>query len=414
MSHQTIAILHFAGPPLVGGVEQTIAAHARVMAADGHTVRIVAGSGGQVDSRVTTLLDPLLSSRGPEIEQVNAELARGEVTAAFHALVNRIAAALATMLAGADVAMVHNVLTLHKNLAFTTALWRLHQAGRAPRLLAWCHDFAWLDPLYAGELHAGQPWDLLKTAWPGVRYIVVSRDRQAMLAGLLGVDETAIDVVTPGVDLAAFLKLEPETTELVQRLDLLLADPLLLLPARITRRKNIELAVAIVGGLRAQRLQPKLVVTGPPGPHNPTNAAYLAQLQALRDATGDPGSVVFLYETFTDTAGRPRPVGDAMIADLFRLADGLLFPSRYEGFGIPVLEAGLAGLPIFASNIAPFRETAGGAALLFDLDAPPLETAARIAQFLRNDQRTTLRRRVRLDYTWDAVYRREIVGMVES
>jgi len=233
-----------------------------------------------------------------------------------------------------------------------------------------------------------------------------------MLAELLALREDDIAVVTPGVDLPVFLKLEPETSALVAELGLLHANPLLLLPARITRRKNIELAIAITGGLRDHGLQPKLVVTGPPGPHNPTNAAYLAQLQALRDGTGDPGSVVFLYEAFTDSQGRPRAVSDAMIADLFRLADGLLFPSRYEGFGIPMLEAGLAGLPIFASDIPPFRETAGDAALLFDLDAPPGETAARIAHFLRNDQRTTIRRRVRLDYTWEAVYRRQITAMI--
>lgn len=88
-------------------------------------------------------------------------------------------------------------------------------------------------------------------------------------------------VVTPGVDLASLLKLEPATLALAEQFDLLAADPLLLLPARITRRKNIELAIAIVG---AHAPQARLVVTGPPGPHNPANALYLAELQALRAA----------------------------------------------------------------------------------------------------------------------------------
>ena len=413
-NRKSIAMLHYAGPPLVGGVEQTITAHARVMAADGQRVRIVAGSGTQVGSGIEVHVDALLSSRGPLVERVNAELARGQVTAHFHALVGQIEAVLTEALAGVDVAIVHNVLTLQKNLAFTAALWNLHHSRRAPHLIAWCHDFAWLDPLYADELHPGAPWDLLKTAWPDVQYVVVSQDRRNMLAGLLRLPADQIAVVTPGVDLAAFLKLELETVALVDKLDLLHANPLLLLPARITRRKNIELAIAIIGGLREQGMQPKLVVTGPPGPHNPTNAAYLAQLQALRDGTGDPQSVVFLYEAFTDSENRPRPVSDAMIADLFRLADGLLFPSRYEGFGIPVLEAGLVGLPMFVSDIPPFRETAGDTALFFDFDAPLGETVARIAQFLRDDQRTAIRRRVRLDYTWEAVYRRQIAGMVEA
>lgn len=411
---RNVAILHYAGPPVVGGVEVTMAAHAKVMAADGHRVRIVAGSGGEVGPGIEVLVDPLLSSRGAEVEQVNQELARGEITPAFHALTERITNVLDAALDGMDVAIVHNVLSLHKNLAFTSALHRLHERGKPAALLAWCHDFAWLDPLYIPELHQGEPWSLLAKPWPNTRYVVVSRDRHGMLAGLLGLPDDQIVVVTPGVDLAAFLKLEPETIQLVRQLSLLEAEPLLLLPARITRRKNIEMAIAIVGELRAQGMRPRLVVTGPPGPHNPTNAAYLAQLQALRDSTGDRDSVVFLYEVFTDEHGTPRPVTDEMLADFYRLADALLFPSRYEGFGIPVLEAGLAGIPIFGSDIAPFRETAGDAAVLFDLNKPVVETAARMIQALRNDPRVALRRRVRLDYTWEAIYRRQIEPLLDG
>ncbi len=415
---RTIAILHYAGPPTVGGVEATMAAHARVMAEDGHHVRLVVGRGGPTPG-AEVLVVPELGSRGPEIEEVSAELAAGHAGPAFEALTARITELLAPALAGCDVVLVHNVLTLHKNLALTAALHRLHSAGLAPHIVAWCHDFAWLDPLYTPELHEGYPWKLLRTPWPGARYVVVSEDRRSMLAGLLGLPPEQIAVVTPGVDLAAFLKLEPDTLALARRLDLLEADPLLLLPARVTRRKNIELAIAITGALRAQRqaegcASPRLVVTGPPGPHNPANAAYLEQLKELRRATGDERSVVFLYEAYTDAEGQPRPVSDAMLADLFKLADGLLFPSRYEGFGIPILEAALAGIPIFCSDIPPFRDTAGDAALRFDLEAPPEQIAARIAAALQEDRRAALRRQVRTQYTWEAIYRRDIVPLLQE
>jgi glycosyltransferase involved in cell wall biosynthesis len=102
-----------------------------------------------------------------------------------------------------------------------------------------------------------------------------------------------------------------------------------------------------------------------------------------------------------------------MLADLYKLADGLLMPSRSEGFGIPIVEAGLAGIPIFCSDIAPFRETAGDAALRFDPASPPAVVAARIAAALHDDARAALRRRVRRDYTWDAIYRREIVPLLD-
>jgi mannosylglucosylglycerate synthase len=410
----SIAILHYAGPPTIGGVEATIAAHARVMAAHGHQVRIIAGRAGPLHPAVEVLVDPYLDSRGAEVEQVARELAAGQAGPAFESLTARIAERLAQALAGIEVAIVHNVLTLHKNLAFTAALHRLHSAGLAPRLLAWCHDMAWLDPLYTPALHHGYPWKLLHVAWPGVRYVVVSGDRREMLAELLGLPPDQIAAVTPGVDLAAFLKLERETLALIDQLDLLAADPLLLLPARITRRKNIEQAIAIVGALRRQGLRPRLIVTGPPGPHNPANAAYLAELQQLRRGEGAEDAVVFLYESYVDERGQPRPISDALLADLYKLADGLLFPSHYEGFGMPIVEAGLAGIPIFCSDLASFREAAGDAALRFAPDDPPVEVAANIAGALRVDARAAFRRRVRLEYTWESIYRRLIEPLLDE
>lgn len=408
----TVAILHYAGPPYVGGVEITMAAHARALAAEGHHARIIAGKGAALAPGIDLRLLPELGSRGPLLERLAAELAQGVVSAAFHALTERLTSWLADALADCEAVMVHNVLSLHKNLAFTAALRRLHDTGRLPRLLAWCHDFAWLDPLYQPELHPGYPWDLLREPWPGVRYVVVSEDRRGMLTGLLGLDPARIAVVTPGVDLQALLKLEPETVALIDQLDLLAAAPLLLLPARITRRKNIELAVQIAGAMRRQGAAVRLVVTGPPGPHNPANAAYLAELLALRHDSGAQEAVIFLYERFTDANGQPRPVTDAMLADLFHLADGLLFPSRYEGFGIPVLEAGLSGIPIFCSDIPPLRATAGEAASYFASDEPPDLIAGRIVAALAADQRYALRRRVRTMYTWEAIFRREILPLL--
>jgi glycosyltransferase involved in cell wall biosynthesis len=396
----------------VGGVEITMAAHARVLVAHGHTVRMVVGQGGELGPGVTLYALPELGSRGPLLEQLSRELATGQVSPAFTALVDRLAGALAEALDGVDALMVHNVLSLHKNLAFTAALWRLHAEGRLPRLLAWCHDFAWLDPLYTPELHPGYPWDLLRQPWPNTRYVVVSEDRRGMLAGLLSVEPDTISVVTPGIDMAGLLKLEPETAALIAQLGLVDADPLLLLPARITRRKNIELAITVVGALRRISPGARLVITGPPGPHNPANAAYLGELINLRESSGAGAGIVFLYEVFTDEAGRPRPVSDAMLADLFHLCDGLLFPSRYEGFGIPMLEAGLSGMPIFCSDIPPLRATAGPAASYFQLANPPAQIAQMIAETLLADQRYALRRRVRTLYTWEAIYARDIAPLL--
>ena len=394
-----IAILHYAGPPIVGGVETTIYHHARLLAETGHDVHVIVGRGDSFHPEVIFHRIPRMDSRHPAVLAVGQALADGEIPPDFAPLRDRLAGRLRPLLTGVDITIVHNAITLHKNLPLTAALHQLALEG--VRLIAWCHDFAWQDTLYAPDLHPGYPWNLLRTAWPGVRYVVVSQHRRRRLAELLNLREEAIRVVNPGVDIAGFLKLEPTTRRLVDELHLLAADPLMLLPARITRRKNIEFAIRVTAALTRHKPQATLVVTGPPGPHNPTNIAYLESLQALRADLGVTEQVRFLYEH--GTGNQPLHVTDAMVADLYRLADLLLFPSRREGFGIPVLEAGLVRLPIFAAHIPPVQESAGDRAYLFDPDGAPAAVADAIADHLEGDRAYQLRRRVVSRFTWQAV-----------
>ena len=60
------------------------------------------------------------------------------------------------------------------------------------------------------------------------------------------------------------------------------------------------------------------------------------------------------------------PVSESMLLTLYRRAFVLVYPSRYEGFGFPLIEAMASGLPVIASRAASIPEVAGDAALLVD------------------------------------------------
>ena len=403
-----IILLHYSAPPIVGGVESVLGHHACLMTDAGHQVRIVAGRGGQVDARIPFFSIPLLDSRHEQVLRLKADLDAGRVPKEFDPLVEQIVSQLREAIADADILIAHNVCSLNKNLALTAALQKLSETYRQPHLVIWHHDLAWTTPRYRAELHDGYPWDLLRSAWPGVTQVVVSEMRQRELSELMSLPLEKITVVPNGVDAAGFLKLETQTLGFVKQLNLFEAAPLLLLPVRITPRKNIELALRVLAVLRKQNPRAALVVTGPLGPHNPANIKYFERLTALRTELGLIESAHFLAE-LTD-----EYLPDAVIADFYRFVDALFMPSREEGFGIPILEAGLAGIPVFCSDIEPLRKLGGEQALYFSPDAEPEEVAALVVNHLDSLLSFKLRSRVRMRYTWEGIYTDMIAPLLES
>lgn len=104
-----------------------------------------------------------------------------------------------------------------------------------------------------------------------------------------------------------------------------------------------------------------------------TNKNFARAVEALKDR-----SCVFVvlgalndeHITLLNNAGvvyeNHFSLSDAEVADLYASVDLLLFPSLYEGFGLPVIEAFKTGRPVVTSNISPMAEIAEGAAEFVD------------------------------------------------
>ena len=371
---------------MTGGVESVMAEHARLLAAAGHDVRVIAGRGD-------CELVPELDSRHPEVEALYDALGAGHADLDAHdALRDRIAAALRPLLADRDVVIAHNVLTMPFNLPLAAAL-----AAAGKPLLAWTHDIAWVNERYRDYRREEPPYDFLKTALPGTTYVAISDVRRQQLREVMNVDSP---VVPNGIDLDHFLGVGPDTRALLGEAGLDAADPLVLVPLRVTRRKRLELAITAAGRLRQRHPGLMAVVSGPLGPHSEDNREYWAELRELRARLGLDGVVRFLHE-LTPESGE-HPVTDAMIAELYRIADVVLLPSESEGFGLPVLEAAAARIPMVCSDIAVLREVGGPGLHMFPLEGGA-EAVAEAVEAALAEPLAADRRRVAGRYAWPRV-----------
>jgi mannosylglucosylglycerate synthase len=349
-----IALLHYASPPVVGGVEQILGAHAKLLAQHGHAVAIVSQR-GDADARLET--------------GVSADAHR---------------ARLRQVLAGCDVVFVHNVMTMPFDLALTGALAQVAAELSSTRFIAWTHDVAATNPDLAPV-----PAEL-ERAVPRFEYVAVSQARAAELASATA----AIARVIPnGIDPAGVLEIPETLSAFAEEFHLLDARFLLLHPTRLLRRKNVELGLQVLAELRDS--DEMLLITGAEDPHNPASQTRGAWLRAQCARLGLERRAIFVNDHLA--------VGDLELAGLYRVADALFLPSRQEGFGLPVLEAALHRMPAFISEIAALNEIAGPTATRFDLQIPPGELARLIVKTLESDPATRARKQA-LCFRWQHIY----------
>jgi glycosyltransferase involved in cell wall biosynthesis len=415
MKRPTTAILHYTAPPVIGGVEAVIQAHARSFVQAGYPVTIVAGQGNaeMLPTGADLILIPEMDSRHPEIGRISVMLEQGQVPQDFDDLTRQLLDALTPVLKKFDNVIVHNVFTKHFNLPLTFALYLLLQQRVLQRCIAWCHDLSWTSPSSRSKVHPGHPWDLLRIRRPDVEYVAVSKHRQRELAGLFVCPLEQIHVAYNGVDPSRLLGLSVEGQALLKRLDLLESDLVLLMPVRVTQAKNIEYALHVVAALKARDCCAKLILTGPPDPHDAQSMCYFQELQALRAQLGVEDEMRFVFELGPEP-DQPLTISEQVVGDLFRGSDVMFMPSHLEGFGMPVLEAGLLGVPVVCSNVPAAQEIGAQDVTVFDASQEPAQTAGQILAWAEKSPQYRLRRRVRQRYTWDVIFQRNIRPLLNN
>jgi glycosyltransferase involved in cell wall biosynthesis len=175
------------------------------------------------------------------------------------------------------------------------------------------------------------------------RVITDSQHSKSDIVRYMNVAPEKIDVIMLGVrDL--FRPVAPDET--LRRLGI--NFPYVMFLGNLTRRKNIELALRGFAQVAEQFPDLHFVIAGP-------KLFRETPIGALADELGISERLIL-----------PGAVGDADLPALYSGARAFLFPSFYEGFGLPVLEAMACGTPVITSTASSLPEVAGDAALLVD------------------------------------------------
>ncbi len=132
------------------------------------------------------------------------------------------------------------------------------------------------------------------------------------------------------------------------------APPFLLHVGDLHERRNLPLVLRVLGAAR-RRLGPmelSLVLAG-------VDRGVGHELAAMAAGDGAPEALVQL-----------GAVSEATLRALYQGAAALVYPSRYEGFGLPLVEAMASGTPVLASRAASIPEVVGDSGILLDPDDP--------------------------------------------
>ena len=193
----------------------------------------------------------------------------------------------------------------------------------------------------------GQMWTATHQA---ARVITVSETSKRDILRYFRVPESKIDVIYNGID-DRFWQ-EPVADEVMRvRERYRLNDPFVLYAGNIKPHKNLE---RLIESFQLMR-------------HNSPELSHV-QLLII-------GDEISKYATLRRAVHRYKLhkhvrffgfVPDQTLAALYRLADVFVFPSLYEGFGLPPLEAMASGCPVITSNVSSLPEVVGDAALMID------------------------------------------------
>ena len=234
---------------------------------------------------------------------------------------------------------------------FTATIFR----GERIPVVCLVHDVQFTTyPQFFGERELAEREDAFRWACARAnRIICPSNYVKNRVLGLQNAQKTGVNVVKNAAHTRFCVMPRGSRTDLLDALGLA-DESYFLYPANFWPHKNHEMLVTAFAILLHRRpdLDARLVLTGAPGKQQPPVREFVR-------AAG-----------IADRIHMPGFVSEEALTALMQGCLALVFPSLYEGFGMPVVEAMSMGRPVLCANTTALPEVAGDAALLFDPRAP--------------------------------------------
>ncbi|RKY43670.1 MAG: hypothetical protein DRP92_00825 [Candidatus Neomarinimicrobiota bacterium] len=378
-----VVIMHYTLPPVVGGVETILGPFAEIFAENGYLVTMLTGEGKVENHNIKTCTIPELSPNHPAIRNIQRVLKMGSLPENYEHKLSIIQRKIEAEIGNIGEVVIHNMLTMPYNLIATEALWNYVSKNPQKKFYVWVHDIAWAMDEYKKFLYNRRPWILLKTSISGVKYITISEMRKRQLSDVMGISKKEITVVPNAIKYSEFFKFCKETERVLDRINFSSKYPFILSPVRFLPRKNIEKTIEIISVLSSEYPNALCLITG--NVTDDETEEYYIKIKKLVEKNNLKKNVLFLFEILNEL-GIPADKNREIVRDLYFVTTLVLITSNDEGFGIPLLEAGLSRAPIAVSSIPVFREITKEGIIYLPLDESPEYNAKRIIKVLSTTQ----------------------------
>ncbi len=406
-----IALLHFAYPPNIGGVEGMVKEHAETLTSLGYDITVVTGSGEEKNPRIKLVVIPELQSVmsfNPFLQE--KILDKGIIDDEFYKLADSIDQGLEKALEKIDVVVVHNMITIVRNLPFVHAFKNFVKKYPKKKYFGWIHDHSYINEFKIKDLNiivnSKFERELLTTPIKNLTYILISESFREPFIRLMGLHNGETAVIPNGIDIKHFLEIDDLIWEIIEKYSLIKKFPLILSPVNILERKNIDYCLEIIGELKKSYPGIGYVITGKPSAHRST-AEYYENLKKKIEVLDLKENVMFFNDFLNRALMRTE------IHDLYQIADMVFFLSKSENFGLPLLESALTKTAVLVSDLKVFREVGGEFVKYLDYrTVSPKQAAELVKNFIEESLRVKLNYRSRTQYDLKTILKEKFIPLL--